>query len=69
MPDLSIEVRDRDIVISKPSAGLTMNYRRVGHAPCLKLWILFATNSIQRSLFSSSAHGRPHSRERRRWGG
>ena len=35
MPDLSIEVRDRDIVISKPSAGLTMNYRRVGDAPFL----------------------------------
>ena len=36
MPDLSIEVRDRDIVISKPSAGLTMTYRRVGDAPFLE---------------------------------
>ena len=36
MPDLSVEVQDRDIVISKPSAGLTMTYRRVGDAPFLE---------------------------------
>ena len=36
MPDLSVEVRDRDIVISKPSAGLTITYRKIGAAPFLE---------------------------------
>ena len=36
MPDLLVEVRDRDIVISKPSAGLTITYRKVGDAPFLE---------------------------------
>ena len=36
MPDILVKVRDRDIVISKPSAGLTMSYRRVGDAPFLE---------------------------------
>jgi hypothetical protein len=30
MPDLTVEVCDRDIVVSKPSAGLSMTYRRTG---------------------------------------
>ena len=69
MPDLSIEVRDRDIVISKPSAGLTMTYRRVGDAPFLEALDPIRDKLNSEDLLSSSAHGRPHSRERRRWGG
>ena len=36
MPDLSVEVQDRDIVISKPSAGFTITYRKVGDTPFLE---------------------------------
>src|SRR6185369_2270259 len=34
--DLSVEVRDREIVISKPSAGLRMTYRKAPDAPILQ---------------------------------
>jgi hypothetical protein len=33
MPDFSVEVRDRDIVISKPSDGLSITYRKETYAP------------------------------------
>ena len=35
MPDLQVEVRDRDIIVSKPSDGLSITYRKAGHAPIL----------------------------------
>jgi len=28
MPDLTVKVRDRDIIISKPSQGLSITYRK-----------------------------------------
>lgn len=36
MPDLQVQVRDRDIVIVKPSAGLSMTYRKAPDAPILE---------------------------------
>src|SRR5262245_17161405 len=30
MPDLSVEVRDQDIIVTKPSQGLAVTYRRAG---------------------------------------
>ena len=35
MPDLTVEVRDRDIVVAKPSVGLSITYREEAHAPML----------------------------------
>ena len=35
MPDLTVEVRDRDIIVSKPSDGLSITYRKDGFAPIL----------------------------------
>jgi hypothetical protein len=35
MPELSVEVRDRDIVVSKPSAGFSITYRRASRWPML----------------------------------
>ena len=31
MPDLSVDVDRNDIVVSKPSSGLSVTYRRAGH--------------------------------------
>ena len=30
MPDLSVDVKRNDIVVSKPSSGLSVTYRRTG---------------------------------------
>jgi hypothetical protein len=30
MPDLSVEVRGQDIIVTKPSQGLAVTYRREG---------------------------------------
>jgi hypothetical protein len=30
MPDLSVDVRRNDIVVSKPSSGLSVTYRKTG---------------------------------------
>jgi hypothetical protein len=35
MPDLTVQVRDRDIIVSKPSDGLAITYRKDGFAPML----------------------------------
>jgi hypothetical protein len=35
MPDLSVEVRDRQIVVSKPSQGLTVTYLKDAYSPLL----------------------------------
>jgi hypothetical protein len=35
MPDLTVEVRDREIVVTKPSQGLKVSYRKLGKAPML----------------------------------
>jgi hypothetical protein len=35
MPDLTVEVRNRDIIISEPSVGLSMTYRKETYAPML----------------------------------
>jgi len=35
MPDLTVQVRDRDIIVSKPSDGLSITYRKDGFAPML----------------------------------
>ena len=35
MPDLTVEVRDRDIIVSRPSDGLSITYRKDGYAPLL----------------------------------
>ena len=35
MPDLSVKVQDRDIIVSKPSAGFSVTYRKLGKAPML----------------------------------
>ena len=33
--DLTVEVRDRDIIVRKPSDGLSITYRKDGFAPML----------------------------------
>jgi hypothetical protein len=35
MPDLTVEVRNRDIIISEPSVGLSMTYRKETYTPML----------------------------------
>jgi len=35
MPDLSVEVRCQDIVVSKPGTGLSVTYRRERNEPML----------------------------------
>ena len=35
MPDLSVEVRDRQIVVTKPSQGLSVTYLRDAYSPLL----------------------------------
>ena len=35
MPDLTVEVRDREIVVTKPSQGLKVSYRKLGKSPML----------------------------------
>ena len=35
MPDLSVTVRDRDIIVAKPSAGFSVTYRKVSRSPML----------------------------------
>lgn len=33
MPDLQVQVRDHDIIVSKPSVGLSIAYRKDGFCP------------------------------------
>jgi hypothetical protein len=35
MPDLSVEVRGHEIVVTKPSHGLQVRYRKLGRSPML----------------------------------
>jgi hypothetical protein len=35
MPAIAVEVRDRDIIVSEPNAGLSITYRKDGQAPML----------------------------------
>jgi hypothetical protein len=35
MPDLSIEVREREIIVTNPSQGLQVSYRKLGKSPML----------------------------------
>jgi hypothetical protein len=35
MPDLSIEVREHEIIVTKPSQGLQVRYRKLGKSPML----------------------------------
>jgi len=35
MPDLSVEVRDRQIVVSNPSQGLSVTYLKDAYSPLL----------------------------------
>jgi hypothetical protein len=35
MPDLSVEVRSQDIVVTKPGTGLSVTYRREPNEPML----------------------------------
>jgi hypothetical protein len=35
MPDLSVEVRDRQIVVTKPSQGLSVTYVKDAYSPLL----------------------------------
>ena len=41
MPDLSVDVKRNDIVVSKPSSGLSVTYRRTGR-------VLIALDSMRR---------------------
>jgi hypothetical protein len=41
MPDLSVDVNRNDIVVSKPSSGLSVTYRRTGR-------VLVALDSMRR---------------------
>jgi len=42
MSELSTEVKDRDIVVSKPGDGLSITYRKEGYSP-----VLFATDPLR----------------------
>jgi hypothetical protein len=35
MPDLSVQVQDRDIIISQPSVGWSVRYRKLSFSPML----------------------------------
>jgi hypothetical protein len=35
MPELSVSVKDRDITISEPGAGLSVTYRKLSRSPML----------------------------------
>ena len=35
MPDLSVEVRGHEIVVTKPSQGFQVTYRKLGKSPML----------------------------------
>ena len=35
MPDLSVEVRGHEIIVTKPSQGLAVRYRKLGKSPML----------------------------------
>ena len=35
MPDITVEVHDRDIIVAKPSVGLSISYRKEACAPLL----------------------------------
>ena len=35
MPDLSVEVRGHEIIVTKPSQGLAVKYRKLGRSPML----------------------------------
>ena len=35
MPDLSVEVRGHEIIVTKPSQGLEVKYRKLGRSPML----------------------------------
>ena len=35
MPDLSVEVRGHEIVVTKPNQGLQVTYRKLGRSPML----------------------------------
>ena len=43
MPDLSVEVHDRDIIVAQPSVGLSITYRKEAYAP-----MLVAVNDMRR---------------------
>jgi hypothetical protein len=36
MPDLQVQVRDLDIIVSKPSLGFSMTYRKAPNGPMLE---------------------------------
>jgi hypothetical protein len=36
MPDLQVQVRERDIIVSKPSLGLSLTYRKAANGPMLE---------------------------------
>ena len=45
MPDLSVEVRCQDIVVTKPGTGLSVTYRRERNEPTLVALVLNAERS------------------------
>ena len=47
MPDLSVEVRGHEIVVTKPSQGLQVTYRKLGRSPMLMADDLMRNNLRQ----------------------
>ena len=48
MPDLSVEVRGHEIVVTKPSQGLQVTYRKLGRSPMLMADDLMRNNLNKR---------------------
>ena len=57
MPDLTVQVRDRDIIVSKPSDGLSITYRKDGFAPMLVAIDDIRDRPTPEELASSHARG------------
>ena len=54
MPTIAVEVRDRDIIVSQPNVGLSITYRKDGHAP-----MLVALDEIRDKLTAEELHFMP----------
>jgi hypothetical protein len=64
MPDLQVQIRDRDIIVSKPSIGLSMTYRKAPNGPMLEaLDPPSAASLVARSCPFWCALGKPHTKE------
>jgi len=63
MPDLQVQIRDRDIIVSKPSLGFSMTYRKAPNGPMLEALDPIRGKVGKEELSFWCAPGRPHTKE------